>query len=400
MMRLSDTFSTSPLLDGVDHCALARRLAPDIEAAAAEIEARRELPPALVERLVAAGCYRLLLPRSLAGAELDPASFAEFIEIIAGADASTAWCLGQCGGCAMSAGHLPPQGAQEIFAAPGAILAWGSLASGGAIRVAGGFEVTGTWMFASGGRQAQFLGGHIPVVDGDGAPELTPDGGKLLQTVIFPLREARITDIWHVMGLRGTGSDNYAVERLFVPERHSYVFNGAPDPSQPGALYLFPITAVYAAAFAAVALGIARRMLDIFIESARDRTPRHATRAQRENAVIQSEVGQAEAKLQASRSFLLHTLRDVTDAAAAAGAVTLDQRMRMRMAASFATQQAKEVADIAYHAGGATAIFSSGKLERRFRDIHTVMQQIQARAAHFETVGQYLLGLPPDLSVS
>jgi indole-3-acetate monooxygenase len=386
--------------DAADHRALARRLVPDIEAAATEIESRRELPQALVDKLVESGCYRLLLPRSLAGAEIDLAGFAEFIEIIAGADASTAWCLGQSGGCAMSAGHLTPQGAQEIFGDPGAILAWGSVASGRAMRIAGGYEVTGTWMFASGSRQAKFLGGHIPVVGGDGAPEHLPNGTPLLQTVIFPLREAQITDVWHVMGLRGTGSDNYAVERLLVPEHHSYVFGGPPDPSQPGVLYRFPITAVYAVAFASVALGIARRMLDDFIASARDRVPRHATKAQRDNAVIQSEVGQAEAKLQASRLFLHHTLREIHDAAAASGSVTVDQRMRIRLAATFATHQAKEVADIAYHAGGATAIFSSGTLERRFRDIHTVLQQIQARAAHFETVGQYLLGLPADLSVA
>jgi alkylation response protein AidB-like acyl-CoA dehydrogenase len=240
----------------------------------------------------------------------------------------------------------------------------------------------------------------MPVIGADGTPERVPDGEALLQTVIFPLHAARITDIWHVMGLRGTGSDNYAVERLFVPERHSYVFNGPPDPSQPGVLYRFPITAVYAVAFAAVALGIARRMLDVFVASARDRVPRHHTKAQRDNAVIQSEVGQAEAKLQASRLFLLHTLREIADAAAVSGTVTVDQRMQIRLAATFATHQAKEVADIAYHAGGATAIFSSGKLERRFRDIHTVLQQIQARTAHFETVGQYLLGLPADLSVA
>jgi alkylation response protein AidB-like acyl-CoA dehydrogenase len=157
---------------------------------------------------------------------------------------------------------------------------------------------------------------------------------------------------------------------------------------------------LYAAAFAAVALGIARRMLDVFVESARDRVPRHAASAQRNNAVIQSQVAQAEAKLQASRLFLLHNLRDITAAAAASGALTVEQRMRLRLAASFAIHQAKEVADVAYHAGGATAIFASGKLERRFRDIHTVMQQIQSRAAHFETVGQYLLGLPIDLTVA
>jgi alkylation response protein AidB-like acyl-CoA dehydrogenase len=400
MMRLPDTVSSAPGADRVDPGALARRLAPAIEAAAEEIEAKRELPPALVEVLVAAGCYRLLLPRSLAGAELDPVGFAEFIEIVAGADASTAWCLGQSGGCAMAAGHLPPAGAREIFGEPGAILAWGSLVDGAATRVAGGFMVTGTWMFASGGRQAQFLGGHMPVVGADGTPERLPDGETLLQTVIFPLRAARITDVWHVMGLRGTGSDNYAVEHLFVPDRHSYVFNGAPDPSQPGLLYRFPITAVYAVAFASVAQGIARRMLDLFIEIARHRVPRHGSKAQRDNAVIQSEVGQAEAKLQASRLLLHQTLRDIQATAASAGAVTVDDRMKIRLAATFATHQAKEVADVVFHAAGATAIFSTGKLERRFRDIHTVLQQIQSRAAHFETAGRYLLGLPADLSVA
>jgi alkylation response protein AidB-like acyl-CoA dehydrogenase len=143
-------------------------------------------------------------------------------------------------------------------------------------------------------------------------------------------------------------------------------------------------------------MGIARGTLDAFVELARDKIPRGATRSLRDNNVVQSQVAQAEARLGAARAFLLRALAEITGEVAGAGHLTLDQRMTIRLASTFAIHQSMAVVDTVYHAAGATAIFAANPFERRFRDIHTVSQQLQGRQQHFETVGQYLLGLDPD----
>ena len=132
---------------------------------------RRELPEAIVAALVERGLFRLLLPRSLDGAELLPAEYVPVIEELAKIDASTAWCLNQNSGCSMTAAHLAPEVAREIFGGPRGILAWGP-GPGEAHRVAGGYRVTARWAFASGSHHATWLGCHVPVIEADGKPLL------------------------------------------------------------------------------------------------------------------------------------------------------------------------------------------------------------------------------------
>src|SRR6185437_8255119 len=118
----------------------------------------------------------------------------------------------------------------------------------------------------------------------------------------------------------------------------------------------------------------------------------------RNNNVIQSEVAQAEARLVSARRHLIGSLEDITAAVAGRGHITLDERMTIRLAATFAIHTAVEVVDILDQAAAATAIFDANPFERRFRDIHSVAQQLQGRQQHFETVGQHLLGLETDTS--
>ena len=379
---------------GADPLELAERIAPQVEAGAAESEARRELSPAVFETLLDAGFYRLLLPLSVGGRELPPSLFSQVLERIARADGSTAWCLGQSGGCAMAGGHLAPEVAQEIFGPPRAVLAWGAGPMGRAVAVDGGYRVTGSWPFASGGRQANWLGAHVPLCDPDGTP-LEEEGQPLVRTMLFPAENATLTDNWHVVGLRATGSDDYAVEGLFVPHERSFDMEGEPDPSQSGVLYRFPITLVYAAGFAGVAFGLARAMLDALIDLAISKVPQKKKATLRDSAVVQMQVAQAEAKLRSATTYLWRTLEEIEEQAASSDSrrITTEQRMRLRLAATYGIHQAAEVADIAYLAAGSTAIFENGKFERRFRDIHAVTQQIQARQSQYETVGQYLLGV-------
>jgi len=387
----------SPAGDGNEYVARARRLAPQIEACADQIEEARRLAPPVLDALFAAGMFRLLLPRSLDGGEVDPATFAAVIEEIAKADASTAWCMCQASGCSMSAAYLPPDVAAEVFGRdPRAVLAWGPGADARAVAVEGGYRVTGTWSFASGCRHATWLGGHCPISEPDGSPRRNGDGKRVERTMLFPASSARIVDVWHVSGLKGTGSDAFTVADLFVPHEYSISRDDPAERRQPGPLYCFPTGSLYASGFAGVALGIARRMLDGLVGLAKEKTPRGFKRPLSDNAVIQSQVGYAEAQLQSARLFLLRSLDEIWRAVGRSGVLTLDQRVQIRLASTYAIHQAKAVADMTHHAGGATSIFIESAFDRGFRDIHAVTQQLQGRQAHFETVGQFLLGHEPD----
>ena len=379
-----------------DYVERARQLGPELEAAAEEIERCRELPEPIVEALVECGLFRLLLPCSLGGAELPPGAYVQVIEEIAKHDASTAWCLGQACGCTMTAAYLDPEVAREIFGGKRGIVAWGPPGPAEARAVPGGYRLSGTWSFASGSHHATWLGAHVPILAADGAPQLRPDGGPVMRTLLFPKASAQFADIWHVIGLRGTGSDSYTVTDLFVPEAYTVLREAAARPRQPGLLYAFSSSNIYASGFAGVALGIARSALDAFVELARDKIPRGAKSTLRDNNVIQAQVAQSEARLGAARAFLLGSLDDIWHEAAASGRLTIDDNTTIRLASTWAIHQAREVVDIVYHAAGATAIFENNPFERRFRDIHTVVQQYQGRQAHFETVGQVLLGLQPE----
>jgi indole-3-acetate monooxygenase len=384
---------TEQSTEAPDYIERVRELGPVLDAAAEEIERRRELPEPIVEALVERGMFRLLLPRSLGGAELPPTVYVQVIEEVAKHDASTAWCLGQATGCTMTSAFLDPAVAREIFGPKRGIVAWGPPGPAEARAVAGGYWLTGTWSFASGSHHATWLGAHVAILAEDRTPRLRPDGGPVIRTLLFPKTSAKFTDIWHVIGLRGTGSDSYTVTDLFVPEKYTVLREAEPKPRQPGLLYAFSSSNIYSAGFAGVALGIARSTLDAFVELARDKIPRGAKRTLRDNNVIQSQVAQCEARLNAARTFLLGSLEEIWGDVARSGRLTLDHNTTIRLASTWAIHQAREVVDTVYHAAGATAIFESNPFERRFRDVHTVVQQYQGRKAHFETVGQVLLGL-------
>jgi alkylation response protein AidB-like acyl-CoA dehydrogenase len=379
-----------------DHIARAHKLAPLLTAAAPRIDAAYELPPDVLDAMHAEGMFRLLVPRSLGGSELDPATYIQCVEAIASGDASVAWCMNQGSGCSMSAAYLAPAVGREIFGGERDVLAWGMGPGAKAIRVDGGWRITGNWAFASGSRHASWLGAHCPCFEADGAPQRHPDGRQWERTMLFRREIATIKDIWQVVGLRGTGSDAYSVQDLFVDDAHTLTRDRPDERREPGLLYRFAAMQIYASGFAAVALGAARAALDAFVELASGKTPALAQTALRDSAVIRSAIGIADAKLKSARCWLIHVLHEAQEAVALAGELTTTERLAIRQASTYAIHQAKEVVDVAYHEAGATAIFDANPFERRFRDVNTVTQQVQGRRAHFETIGQYLLGGEPN----
>ena len=377
----------------------ARSVVLQIGSSATEIERERRLPAAILDTLHQAQLFRLMLPRSVGGLETDPLTFFHVIEAIATADASTAWCLSQAGGCATAAAYLDPSVARRIFADPRAVLAWGPGPKAKAVAVEDGYRVTGTWAFASGGRHATWVGAQCPIFEADGRPRLNEAGVQVQRTMLVPAAEVEWTDIWHVVGLRGTASDQFALTDHFVRHDHSITRDFLKECREPGPLYRMPALTCYELGFAGVALGIARASLDVFIDVARNKVPRGMKSVIRDNAVVQAGAAQAEVRVRAARAFLVQSAQQVwEDVSQPDGTLTLDHRMTLRMASTHAIHTARDAVDFAYNAAGTTAIFESHPLERRFRDMHTVTQQLQGRLSHFETVGAYLLGGEPDLT--
>ena len=164
-----------------------------------------------------------------------------------------------------------------------------------------------------------------------------------------------------------------------------------------GLLYRFTTSNIYAAGFGAVGLGVARGMLDAFIRLAGEKTPALTATTMKDNPVVQGLIGVCDARLRAARTWLIAVLTEAQDQAADTGRLRLDDRMDIRQAATFAIQQSRDVVNALWHEAGATAIFDAQPFEHRFRDMNAVSQQVQGRAAHFETIGQHKLGMPANL---
>jgi len=374
---------------GLDVVERARALAPLIASEADEIERTRRLTPSVTSGLIENGLYRVLLPQSFGGIEAPLETFMQMQEEIAKADASTAWCLGQCSVCAMTAAYLDHDAANEIFNTPPGILAWGAIAHE-VKAVPGGYLANARWDFASGSRQASWLGAHVRVVEADGSPRKKKDGSPEIRTILFPMASATMHDVWNVIGLKGTATDSYSVENLFIPEKFAALRDDPAALREHGPLYKLSTNMVFSMGFAATALGVARATLDAAIELARSKQPQGLP-AMREDSAVQGLIGRTEASLRAARAYLYGTAAEVWRDLASGQPISEAHRVALRIAATWTIHQATAVVDTAYHMSGATAIFAANPFERRFRDIHAINQQIQARDTHYEDAGKAIL---------
>lgn len=373
----------------------ARALGPAIRAAADEIEASRRIPEPLLGSLFASGLLRLLLPRIYGGGEVAPGHYLAAVSEVARHDASIAWNMFVANSAALIAPHLPPDTARIIFSDPRTLIAWGPPNACRARAVDGGYRISGRWDFASGCRQASWMGAHAHVIEADGSLRLNAAGRPTIRSLLFPASEARLIDTWHTIGLRGTASDSYALEDVFVPEAFSGTREDPAGRNVPGPLYAFTMQGLYAVGVSGVALGIAREMLAELVALAGAKTPRGLARLA-DQGLVQGQVALAEARLGSAEAYLQATLADIYAKAEPWGAIGIEERARVRLACANAIHGAIEVADAVYKAAGVDAIFPGSPFERRFRDMHTLSQQIQSRTAHFEAVGRILLGQQDD----
>ncbi len=380
-----------------DILAAVRALAPRIAAAADRAERERRLPAEIVHDLGAAGVFRMCIPRALGGGEVAPHTMVQVLEMIARADGSAGWSamIGATSGVASA--YLPPDSARDIYGAPDAITGGAFAPQGRATVVDGGYRVSGRWPFASGCEHCTWLMGGCVVVE-DGAPRRLANGAPDPRLMLVPAASVRILDTWTVAGLRGTGSHDIAIEDVFVPAARSVSLVTDP-PRHARPLYAFPVFGFLALGIASVALGIARAAIDELVGLAGAKTPTHSRRRLAERAVVQVQVAEAEAIVGAARAFVFEAIDEAWEAARAAGAIELRHRARLRLAATHATISAARAVDLAYNAGGGTAVYATSPLQRQFRDIHVATQHTLVAPATLELTGRILLGLEADTSM-
>lgn len=376
----------------------ARALQVLARAHADETEAGRRLAAPVVDAIAQAGLFRMLVPREIGGLETDVGSMVGAIEELSAGDGAAGWCLMIGATTGVASAQLPREGAREIYGADPLTVTGGMLMPRGqATRVDGGYRVSARWTFGSGIDHCSWmLGGSV--VHGDDGPELTEHGAPHMRMFYFPKAEIRVHDTWHVAGLRGTGSNDYEVADAFVPESRTCPIGGG-KPWTTGTLYRFPMYGLLALGIAGVALGLASAAIAEVTALAGGKVPTGSRRPLAERAAAQSGLAEAEALRRAARAFLLGTIDDVWTRVDAGERMSVEDRAMLRLAATNAALSCTRAVDICYNLGGGSSIYETNRLQRHFRDIHTLTQHVMVGQPTLEVVGRVMLGVATDTSM-
>ena len=390
---MSDDYSKASESAAVQ--AAAASLSTKLLERADEIEEARRLPQDLSKAFAAAGFYRMCVPDKYGGLELPPAETMKTIEILARADAGSAWCvfIGATSGTVIS--MLAGDTAREVFSHPETMLAGVFAPRGRAVVVDAGFQVEGQWQWGSGTQNADWILAGCQVIR-DGKPELLRNGTPRSRMMLVPSSQVEFLDTWYVSGLSGSGSTDYAIHDAFVPTNHA-VGLGVDGPL-PRPLYAFPQFGLLGMGIAAVALGLARSAIDELIELAGDKTPSGGARPLATRPAAQMEVARAEATLRSARAFYYEAIEAAWQEALV-GDLTTDRRRDIRLATTHATHACAKAVDRMYHLGGGTSVYRRSRLQRIFRDIHVATQHMLVGPATLELTGRLLLGVETDVEM-
>lgn len=361
-------------------------VAADAGARAAEIEQLRRLPPDLVAALAATGVFKLWVPEVYGGAQGHLNDGLDAIEQVAYHDGSTGWCVMIAVTTGLCAGFLPPEHAAAIYGPPDAITGGFAMPAGTAKQVPGGLRVDGRWSWGSGTDHCTAICGGVRLVDSD--PPRFP-------IVFFDAADVELIDTWHVAGLKGTASGDYAVDGAFVPEGRWVEWAGGPQPVVDHPLYRVSFLGALAIGVASVSVGLARRAIDELVGLAA-KVPSGSTRSLAERPVVQAQIATADAAQRSARAFLRAAADECWDAACEGRPITADLKRTLRLAATDAVTRSAQAVDLCYHAAGGSAIFESHPLQRVFRDVHVATQHGMVAPRTLETLGRMQFGLPTD----
>jgi alkylation response protein AidB-like acyl-CoA dehydrogenase len=374
---------------------IARGFDAELRERAPEIERTRRLPRDLSDRFAEAGFYRMCVPSALGGLECPPAETMETIETLARADGASAWCvfIGATSGSILAT--LTDAAARAIFAQPTTLLSGVFAPQGTATAAPGGFRVDGQWAWGSGTQNADWILAGCQIVR-DGKPERLEDGTPHARRLIVPAAQVEFLDTWHVSGLAGTGSTDFVLRDVFVPESH--VAGLGIDRPLARPLYAFPQFGLLALGVGAVALGLARAAIDELVALAGAKTPSGSRRPLAARSAAQTEVALAEAALRSARAYYYEAIAAAWAAANREGEISVSQRRDLRLATTHATQASASAVDRMYTLAGGSSVYQRSPLQRIFRDVHVATQHGMVSASTLELTGRLLLGLETDVS--
>jgi len=326
----------------------------------------RQLAQPVLEALARRGVFRALVPASAGGEEWAWPTWRQVVEELSTVDGAIGWNAGVGSAAnAIVSGWVAAEVGRTVFGQDPIGLVAGAGAPVGTARPGdGGYRVTGRWQFGSGSPHAcWFLAGYA--VEGK-APRLGP-------MMLVPAKDVETIDTWAVGGMRGTGSQDFAVLELFVPT--AYTLNAADnEPLHPGPLYRLPLILTLCSSLDPLALGMARGAIDGFVELMAAKVNRFTGTALRERLMVQERVAKAKAAVRAARAFLYGMVHEVWGAVEQGSPLTEQQLALFRLANMHAVAAGAQAVDLVYHAAGTSAIFTSNPLERFFRDIHVATQ--------------------------
>nr|WP_070960751.1 acyl-CoA dehydrogenase family protein [Hyphomonas sp. Mor2] len=369
-------------------------LQPELAERAQEMEEVRRLPSDLAAKMAEAGIFRMITPGAYGGLESSPREIVDVVEAVADANASAGWCAMIGATTAMNAAYMAPEFAQQVYGDPMTITGGVFAPMGKAVVDGDDYIVSGRWQWGSGSANCTWLCGGCMVFE-DGELRTLPSGRPDARMMVFPAEEAELIDTWHVMGLKGTGSGDIAVDSLRVPKGRS-VSLVVDKPNIDGALYKFPAFGLLALGVAATALGNTRGTLRAFADLAGVKKNQGSAKTLSERVNIQAEMAQMTAAFRAARAYL-HDEIDLTwEVAQNSADIPVERRAALRMACTHMVRTGAEIARNCYDLGGGAALFESSDLQRRFRDAHAMTQHIVTAPGTWELTGRLLFGLPTD----
>jgi alkylation response protein AidB-like acyl-CoA dehydrogenase len=381
-------------LSAADIISAVRALAPEIQSRGDEIAALRRLPIDLVQKLKAAGSFRMAMPAAWGGPEMTPREQCEVYEILGAADASVAWCVKIGSDSGFFAAQLEEHAARELFPDLDYVAAGQVPPNGLGERVDGGYRLTGHWTFGSGSTHADVIATGFLVTE-NGTPVMR-SGAPQARIAISPASNFEILDTWHSTGLAGSGSNDYRVKDLFVPEAHTIAQDDPPRRREP----LYCYFAMFLASWHGVALGLARRAIDAALAVAEKKIhifpPPPIPLRQRPHARVA--LAKAEMTWRAARAFTYETADRIWDEATTHGRVSPDTRRAMALSLSSSFRAAREVAQSMYDLAGPTAVFAAKTpLDRLLRDAITMSEHLLLSDSFLEMVGAGIVGDPPQI---
>ena len=373
--------------------AAAQQLGPKISDRSAEIEALGTLPMDLVDAIRPTAAFRLFVPDDLGGPGITAVESLEVFEEFAYHDGSVGWCVAIASTTSLLASYLPDPHAGELFGDPGAIGGGFVMPRGRAVAVDGGLRVSGRWQWGSGLRHCTTIGGGCLVVDAGGRPEPRRDG-LAAPFVFMDPGDVELIDTWDVAGLAGTGSVDFEASDVLVPEGRWVQIAGGPVRDNVWSRFSF--YGLLASGVAAAAVGIARRSIDELVGLATEKRPQGSARTLAERTATQAEVAGAEARLAAAWTLMLDAADDTFRGALEGRPSTIDQKRRIRLAATNATQTAANVAASMFRTAGGAAVYRTSPIQRCFRDAAVAAQHAMVAPRTMETAGRLRLGLDTD----